>query len=88
MHTEIWNRQTVSAAVNNWLIVVLYYPPTKLWKIADFGLTSEAVSGVAVTTKYSRGTAGYRAPELLDEYSKYTSKVDMGTRVYSLRTIG
>src|SRR5277367_2905440 len=45
------------------------------WKIADFGLTSEATSR-AHTTRYARGTPCYRAPELLRE-GLYTNKVDI-----------
>jgi len=68
------------------LISVLYCHETKLWKIADFGLTAEATSRLAVTTRFSRGTAGYRAPELL-KTSKFTNKVDIwafGCIIYEL----
>jgi serine/threonine protein kinase len=68
------------------LISVLYCHETKLWKIADFGLTTEATSRAAVTTRYSRGTTGYRAPELLTT-SQFTNKVDMwalGSTIYEL----
>jgi tetratricopeptide (TPR) repeat protein len=75
--TEISNQQIVSGIVDSGLIVVLYSPQIKLWKIADFGLTSETITTAPITTKYARGTGGYRAPELLTEYSKYTLKVDV-----------
>jgi tetratricopeptide (TPR) repeat protein len=47
------------------------------WKIADFGLTTEATSKRAHTTQYSRGTRCYRAPELLKENPTYSNKVDI-----------
>lgn len=58
------------------------------WKIADFGLTREGSTGRAFTTVYSRGTDGYRAPELLkDSGATYSNKVDiwaMGCIFYEL----
>jgi serine/threonine protein kinase len=58
------------------------------WKIADFGITTEGSSGRAYTTQYSRGTDGYRAPELLKEAKPtYSNKVDiwaMGCIFYEL----
>lgn len=58
------------------------------WKIADFGLTKEGSTGRAFTTVYSRGTDGYRAPELLkDSKATYSNKVDiwaMGCIFYEL----
>ena len=50
---------------------------TSSWKIADFGLTSEATSNHLVTTHYGRGKPCYRAPELLSEQSGYNNKVDI-----------
>jgi serine/threonine protein kinase len=50
---------------------------TKTWKISDFGLTMDGTSVRAITTLYSRGTASYRAPELIKEESKYNNKVDI-----------
>ena len=47
-------------------------------EIADFGLTSTALTSQAKTTQQSRGKPGYRAPELL-QYPKstYNEKVDI-----------
>jgi serine/threonine protein kinase len=61
------------------LIPVLYSHNDEAWKIADFGLTSEGASIAAQTTDYSRGTPGYRAPELIydTKYTKYTNKTDI-----------
>jgi len=57
-------------------ILVLYSHKDQAWKIADFGLTQEGTSKKALTTRYSRGTSSYRAPELLlDE--RYTNKIDI-----------
>ena len=70
-------------------VLVLYSSRTSLWKLADFGLS---VDGLSNTTKYSRGTPGYRAPELLameEEPAWYTNKVDiwaMGCILYELAT--
>ena len=50
---------------------------SKSWKIADFGLTSEATSSRLVTSRYGRGKPGYRAPELISEQSGYNNKTDM-----------
>jgi DNA-binding SARP family transcriptional activator len=68
---------------------VLYSHQMRAWKIADFGLTSETRTNVAHTTKYGRGTGGYRAPELLAENAKYTYEVDiwaLGCILYELCT--
>lgn len=47
-----------------------------MWKIADFGLTVEG-SLEPKKTKYRRGTACYRAPEILGSDPKFTQKVDL-----------
>jgi serine/threonine protein kinase len=56
--------------------LVLYSPSQRLWKVADFGMTSDGTSRREVTTKYGRGTTGYRAPELV-RTSQYNNKVDI-----------
>jgi len=56
---------------------VLYSIKKKLWILVDFGLSVEATSKGARTTQYSRGAACYRAPELLQDHAKYTTRVDM-----------
>jgi serine/threonine protein kinase len=51
-----------------------------VWKIADFGLTATGTSQKSYTTRYSRGTSGYRAPELVNEETEkrtYNNKVDI-----------
>jgi serine/threonine protein kinase len=35
------------------------------WQIADFGLTHEGASGIAIVTGLSRGSEGYRGPEMI-----------------------
>jgi serine/threonine protein kinase len=61
-----------------------------IWKIADFGLTSEGTSKRLQTTKFSRGTEGYRAPELLNQDNNgYNNKADiwsMGCILHELLT--
>jgi serine/threonine protein kinase len=59
------------------LMSVFYSSRSEHWKIGDFGLTAEGTSKRAQTTFYSRGTAGYRAPELVRELGTYSSKVDI-----------
>src|SRR5271170_5478965 len=63
--------------IQNILILVLYSRNVGAWKITDFGLTSEGTSKRCNTTRYSRGTSGYRAPELLKEEASYNNKVDI-----------
>jgi ankyrin repeat protein len=69
-------------------ILVLYSHEQKVWKIADFGLASVATSNLA-TSIFQRGTAGFRAPELLSEDPKSSNKVDiwaMGCILFQLCT--
>jgi WD40 repeat protein len=64
---------------------VLYSYKDRAWKLADFGISSEITTGMI--TLYSKGTPGYRAPELLLEYPKYSEKVDiwaLGCILYEL----
>lgn len=49
----------------------------KRWKIGDFGTTSEGTSKRLRSTARGRGTAEYRAPELLIEDGGYNSKTDI-----------
>ena len=46
-------------------------------KLRTLGLTSEGTSRRCYTTRYSRGTIGYRAPEMLKEEASYNNKVDI-----------
>src|SRR5271169_2961576 len=71
---------------------VLYSSKSHQWKIVDFGIMSSATSNHAITTHASRGTGGYRAPELLPEGAapgRFTSKVDvwaLGCIIFELLT--
>jgi tetratricopeptide (TPR) repeat protein len=47
------------------------------WKIVDFGIASQATSKRPMVTRYSRGTEGYRAPELIVDPYVFTNKVDI-----------
>jgi serine/threonine protein kinase len=58
-------------------VEVLYSPTERLWKIADFGIAQEGTSRTPLITTSSRGTASYRAPELLTDSPIYTNKVDI-----------
>ena len=63
-----------------------------MWKLADFGLSSEGSSTRNLPTKYSSGTPGYRAPELMDsggDPAMFNNKVDIwatGCILYELAT--
>ena len=46
-----------------------------MWKIGDFGFTSDAASGLA-RSEARRGTSSYRAPELL-RFSTFDDRVDI-----------
>ena len=66
---------------------VLYSRRKNLWKIIDFGNTVEATSQNPRTSRYVRGTAGYRAPELILDSHIYTNKADvwaLGCILYEL----
>ena len=85
--TEISNLRMVSSP-GYLLMVVLYSRKDSVWKLADFGFTSEGTSRSFVYSASGRGTPGYRAPELLsDTSSTFTNKVDiwsMGCILYEL----
>src|SRR5215472_15202627 len=70
------------------MILVLFM--NGVWKIADFGLTSEATSNRLVSTSAARGKPCYRAPEMLHETSPgFNNKMDMwsfGCIAYELLT--
>jgi serine/threonine protein kinase len=57
-------------------LTVLYSQIDQVWKLADFGITSEIPTGTALETIYMRGTDGYRAPEILAQ-KPYDAKVDI-----------
>jgi len=60
-----------------------------LWKIGDFGTATESNPEAAPSTRSHRGTACYRAPELIREEPLYTSKADiwgLGCILYELAT--
>lgn len=69
---------------------MLYCIPDHTWKVADFGLTSEGTSTRHISTEFSHGTPGYRAPELLNsDVANFTNKVDiwaMGCILFELAT--
>lgn len=70
--------------------LVLYSHGKSLWKLVDFGISVEANSTFSQATVYSRGTSGYRAPELLLEEATFTTRVDMwnlGCILYELITL-
>ena len=65
---------------------VLYSPQTDCWKIADFGL-SKTFSTNDMSTQFSMGTPGYRAPELLTDHPTFSDRADiwaLGCILYEL----
>ena len=59
------------------------------WKLADFGTASKATSKRLNTTRYSRGTASYRSPEVLNYNARYNNKADifaLGCIIYEIIT--
>src|SRR5271154_3681805 len=67
-------------------MVVLYSFDVR-WKLCDFGISAEATSRMARTSRYSHGTSCYRAPELLRQPAKYTNRSDLwalGCIIYEL----
>jgi len=73
-------------------LLVLYFSKSSVWKLADFGLSTEGSSKRNLPSKYSSGTPGYRALELMDsegDPAMYNNKVDiwaMGCILYELAT--
>lgn len=66
---------------------MLYYADHNTWKIADFGLSAERLSRTTMSTELSRGTASYRAPELITESPTFSDRVDiwaLGCILYEL----
>lgn len=56
------------------------------WKLTDFGLTFEGTSRIKYTTKYSQGSDGYRAPEMLGASDSGTF-VTKGSDIWALGCI-
>src|ERR1700685_2478180 len=59
------------------MILVLCSKKLRQWKIVDFGIMSHGTSDHAISTHASRGTGGYRAPELVADVGHFTNKVDI-----------
>lgn len=55
---------------------VLYSASGNIWRVADFGTSSEATSKKLNTTRDARGTACYRAPEVILS-GAYNNKTDI-----------
>lgn len=56
---------------------VLYSATQSCWKVADFGLSTESLRQTTISTEHSRGTPGYRAPELLGDIPTFGPQVDI-----------
>jgi serine/threonine protein kinase len=68
--------------------LVLFSKKDQCWKLADFGSAAAATSKKLVTTALSRGTEGYRAPEVLTRgrYSKRSDMFALGCITYEIVT--
>jgi serine/threonine protein kinase len=89
VHRDLKPQNGMSLIMNSLLITVLYSENQHCWKIADFGTASVATSKRFHTTRYSRGTQGYRSPEILLEDGKYNNKADifaLGCILYEITT--
>jgi serine/threonine protein kinase len=56
---------------------VLFSLRRKVWVLGDFGFSVEASSVNGRITKFALGTAGYAAPELLQDVATFSQRVDM-----------
>jgi serine/threonine protein kinase len=90
IHRELKPRNSFLPTKVILIKIVLYSISDNLWKLSDFGLTSEGESRIAITTASGKGTPGYRSPELLlEEKQVYNRKVDiwaMGIIFHELAT--
>lgn len=68
---------------------MLYCSATRLWKLADFGITAQTSASHSIFTSQANGTPSYRAPELLNATASYAKEVDIwafGCVLYELAT--
>ena len=75
IHRDIKPQNSTPLLHFNNSTLVLYSRLNAMWKIADFGFSTDAASGVMVS-EMRRGTPCYRAPELL-LFSTYNDRVDI-----------
>jgi len=88
-HRDIKPRNGKILRVTDTNLSVLYSDSSKVWKIADFGISAEVTSKRMNVTRYSRGTVPYRAPEMLTPNAFYNNRVDiwaLGCIVYEAFT--
>jgi hypothetical protein len=87
---EIYDLTTVRPPhLKSWtLILVLRGRDPRVWKLVDFGLTSEATSRTLITSKEAKGSGGYRPPDMItDDKPTFNSKTDiwaLGCILYEL----
>lgn len=78
VHRDLKPQNSTYSFILLTLNTVLYSRKNSVWKIADFGLMSQATSVNMHASRQARGTPGYRAPEMLrEENSGYNQKVDI-----------
>lgn len=75
VHRDLSPQNGAACSKVNANFIVFYSVESKSWKIADFGLTSEATSNHLITRRY--GKRGYRVPELISVQFIYNNKTDM-----------
>jgi serine/threonine protein kinase len=91
LFTATSSPETVPFIVNSPKLIplVLFSLRDHRWKLADFGTASQATSKGLNTTRLSRGTSSYRAPEILREDARYNNKADifaLGCIIYEIVT--
>lgn len=70
-------------------MIVLFSNRDRCWKLGDLGTVADGTSKHFDTTRYSRGSACYRAPEVLDWPARYNNKADiwaLGCIIHELAT--
>lgn len=89
-HRDLKPRNGIKWFVMN-LRKVLYAQTQDMWKVTDFGTAAETTSKREHTTRFSRGTECYRAPEVLHgDRPRFTNKCDiwaLGCILFELVTL-
>jgi serine/threonine protein kinase len=90
-HRQVYRDLKPASSAFTWsfelIALVLFSRKDEVWKIADFGFTSEGTSHDCRVSSDRRGTSGYMAPEFFDETPSFNNKLDiwsMGCILYEL----
>lgn len=78
VHRDLKPRNSFLFSLTWLILLVLHSSAYRIWKIADFGLTSVGESAQLQTTLHAGGTEGYRAPELImGDKQRYNNRTDI-----------